>query len=151
MYDLDLNGFAMTFTGTDKNVTISNLNILAGSTGGAISNRGALNIDSAQFENNTVIQSGAVSHVRNQSYGLMMGFDFPMFVTKNDWKLFSTIYGAYIGSSQQYENSNMYQNGGYGGYLLSLYKNNFYAGQTINGGGVAVENHYLGKKMIMQL
>lgn len=49
LYDLDLNGFAMTFTGTDKNVTISNLNILAGSTGGAISNRGALNIDSAKF------------------------------------------------------------------------------------------------------
>ena len=72
--------------------------------------------------------SGAVSHVRNQSYGIMMGFDFPMFVTKNDWKLFSTIYGAYIGSSQQYENSNMCQDGGYGGYLLSLYKNNFYAG-----------------------
>lgn len=75
-----------------------------------------------------------------------MGFDFPMFVTKNDWKLFSTIYGAYIGSSQQYENSNMCQNGGYGGYLLSLYKNNFYAGWTINGGGVGVENHYIGKK-----
>ncbi len=90
--------------------------------------------------------SGAISHVRNQSYGMMIGFDFPMHTLKNDWKLFSTIYGAYIGSSQQFEASNMCQNGGYGGYLLSLFKNNFYTGWTINGGGVGVENHYLGQK-----
>ncbi len=90
--------------------------------------------------------SGATSSVGNQSYGVMIGFDFPMVTTKNDWKLFSTIYGAYIGSSQQYENSNMYQNGGYLGYLLSAYKDNFYAGWTINGGGLGVESRYGGGK-----
>lgn len=86
--------------------------------------------------------SGAFGSLKNQSYGLMFGFDFPM-VEKNDWKLFSTIYGSYIGSSQQYLESNMNQNGGYGGYLLSVYKNDFYAGWTINGGGVGVHSAYL--------
>ena len=85
--------------------------------------------------------SGAASKIGNQSYGSVFGFDFPMHVTKNDWKLFSTIYGAYIGSAQQSEDSNMYQNGGYGGYLLSAYKDNFYAGWTANGGGLGVERY----------
>ena len=89
--------------------------------------------------------SGTVSTIGNQSYGAMFGFDFPM-KEKNDWKLFSTIYGAYIGSAQHYEDSNMYQNGGYGGYLLSAYKDNFYAGWTINGGGVGVDSRYAGGK-----
>lgn len=90
--------------------------------------------------------SGASSSIRNQSYGTMIGFDFPMITTKNDWKLFSTIYGAYIGSAQQYEDSNTYQNGGYIGYLLSAYKDNFYTGWTINGGGLGVESRYAGGK-----
>ncbi len=90
--------------------------------------------------------SGAVSNIRSQSYGTMIGFDFPMVSLKNNWKLFSTIYGAYIGSTQQYEQSNIYQNGGYLGYLLSAYNNNFYAGWTINGGGLGVESYYTGKK-----
>lgn len=90
--------------------------------------------------------SGAVSNIRNQSYGTMIGFDFPMVNLKNNWKLFSTIYGAYIGSTQQYEQSNIYQNGGYLGYLLSAYNNNFYAGWTINGGGLGVESYYTGRK-----
>lgn len=89
--------------------------------------------------------SGLSSTVGNQSYGTMFGFDLPMF-TKNDWKLFSTIYGAYIGSAQHYENSDIYQNGGYGGYLLSAYKDNFYAGWTINGGGIGAESRYAGGK-----
>lgn len=86
--------------------------------------------------------SGAAGTVNNQSYGTMIGFDFPMLTTKNDWKLFPTIYGSYIGSSQQYLDSNMYQNGGYGGFLLSAYKDNFYTGWTINGGGLGVQSRY---------
>lgn len=86
--------------------------------------------------------SGAYDAVKNQSYGAMMGFDFPMHTTKNDWKIFPTIYGSYIGSSQQYIDSNMNQNGGYGGFLLSAFKNNFYGGWTINGGGLGVESRY---------
>lgn len=33
-------------------------------------------------------------------------------------------------------------NGGYGGFLLSAYKDDFYAGWTINGGGLGVESKY---------
>lgn len=40
----------------------------------------------------------------------------------------------------------MYQNGGYLGYLLSAYKDNFYAGWTINGGWLGVESRYGGGK-----
>lgn len=90
--------------------------------------------------------TNAESTVGNQSYGTMFGFDYPMYETKNNWKLFSTIYGAYIGSSQHFEDSNMYQNGGYGGYLLSTYKDNFFAGWTVNGGGLGVVSHYAGGK-----
>lgn len=90
--------------------------------------------------------SGASSGVGSQSYGTIFGFDFPRVQTKTEWNLFSTFYAAYIGASQQYENSNIYQNGGYGGYLLSAYKNNFYAGFTINGGGLGVCSHYGGGK-----
>lgn len=89
--------------------------------------------------------SGTSSGVGNQSYGTMIGFDFPM-VRAKDWKIFSTFYGAYIGSSQEYEDSNIYQNGGYLGYLLSAYKDNFYAGWTINGGGLGVASHYANGK-----
>ncbi len=90
--------------------------------------------------------SGTSSGIGNQSYGTMIGFDFPMYRTKNDWKLFSTLYGAYIGSSQQYEESDMYQNGGYIGYLLSAYKDDFLAGFTINGGGLGINSQYAGGK-----
>lgn len=90
--------------------------------------------------------SGAEGTLNNQSYGTMLGLDFPMYVTKNDWKFFPTIYGAYIGSSQQYLDSNMYQNGGYGGFLLSAYKDDFFAGWTINGGGLGVESKYASGK-----
>lgn len=90
--------------------------------------------------------SGAISTVGNQYYGSMFGFDFPMYRSKRDWKIFSTIYGAYIGSSQEFEDSHMYQNGGYGGYLMSVYKDNFYGGWTINGGGLGVNSHYAGGK-----
>lgn len=69
--------------------------------------------------------SGASGTVNNQSYGTVMGFDFPLHIAKYDWKLVPTIYGAYLGSSQQYLDSNMYQNGGYGGFLLSAYKDDF--------------------------
>jgi len=90
--------------------------------------------------------TGAYSSVGNQSYGTMLGFDFPMFEAKNDWNILSTIYGAYIGSSQQFEESRIYQNGGYGGFLLSGYYDNFYFGWTINGGGLGVNSHYVGQK-----
>ena len=90
--------------------------------------------------------SEAVSTIGEQSYGSVFGFDFPMVVLQNDWKLFSTLYGAYIASAQHYEASDMYQNGGYGGYLLSAYKDDFYAGWTINGGGVGVDSRYGGGK-----
>lgn len=85
--------------------------------------------------------SGAVSKVSNQSYGTMFGFDFPM-VEKEDWKLFSTIYASYIGSAQQFVDSDIYQNGGYGGFLLSAYKDNFYMGWTINAGGLGIDSKY---------
>ncbi len=89
--------------------------------------------------------SRTASTIGNQSYGVMFGFDLPM-IEKRDWKLFSTIYGAYIGSAQHYEDSNMYQNGGFGGYLLSAYKNKFYAGWTINGGELGIDSRYAGGK-----
>ena len=66
--------------------------------------------------------SGASGGLNNQSYGFMIGFDFPIHETRNDWKLFPTIYASYLGSSQQYLDSHMNQNGGYGGFLLSAFK-----------------------------
>ncbi len=90
--------------------------------------------------------SGAAGTLNNQSYGLVMGLDLPMHTTRNDWKLFPTIYGAYIGSTQQYLDSDMNQNGGYGGFLLSAFKNDFYAGWTINGGGLGVVSKYASGK-----
>lgn len=86
--------------------------------------------------------SGASGGLNNQSYGFMIGFDFPMHETRNDWKLFPTIYASYLGSSQQYLDSHMNQNGGYGGFLLSAFKDDFYAGWTINGGGLGVTSRY---------
>lgn len=90
--------------------------------------------------------SGALGTVNNQSYGVMMGLDLPMIRSRNDWLLFPTIYGSYIGSSQQFIDSNIHQNGGYGGFLLSAYKDDFYAGWTINGGGLGVESRYSSAK-----
>lgn len=86
--------------------------------------------------------SGAVASLNNQSYGTVADFDFPIRTTRNDWKFVSTIYGAYIGSLQSYIDPKMNQNGGYGGYLLSAYKENFYTGWTINGGALGVETKY---------
>lgn len=90
--------------------------------------------------------TGSYSSIGNQSYGTMLGFDFPMFKTSYNWNILPAIYGAYICSSQQYEESNMYQNGGYGGILLSGYNDNFYFGWTINGGGLGVISNYIGNK-----
>lgn len=90
--------------------------------------------------------SGAFHNVGNQSYGTVVGIDSPIYNTKNNWKLVSTLYGAYIGSTQQFAESNINQNGGYLGYLLSAFKDNFYTGWTINGGGLGVESNYAGGK-----
>lgn len=86
--------------------------------------------------------SGLMGTLNNQSWGIMIGFDFPMRTSENNWKFVPTIYGAYIGSTQQFIDSKIYQNGGYGGLLLSAYYDDFYAGWTINGGGLHVESKY---------
>lgn len=90
--------------------------------------------------------SGADESPENKSYGLMAGFDLPMTQTENGWKLFSTFYGSYVSSNQKYLESKLKQDGGYGGYLLSLYKDNFYAGWTVNAGSIKTVAKYNGNK-----
>ncbi len=84
------------------------------------------------FENLSLTQGLKVG---NNSYGSLVGADFPIIKLKHGWRLMPTAYIGYNGAHQTFNGVGMYQNGGQGGLMGTFMKNDFIGSIVAYGGG----------------
>lgn len=84
------------------------------------------------FENLSLTQGLKVG---NNSYGSLVGADFPVINLKHGWRLMPTAYIGYNGAHQTFNGVGMYQNGGQGGLMGTFMKDNFIGSVVAYGGG----------------
>lgn len=84
------------------------------------------------FENLSLTQGLKVG---NNSYGSLVGADFPVIKLKHGWRLMPTAYIGYNGTHQTFNGVGMYQNGGQGGLMGTFMKDNFIGSVVAYGGG----------------
>ena len=84
------------------------------------------------FENLSLTQGLKVG---NNSYGSLVGADFPAIKLKHGWRLMPTAYIGYNGAHQTFNGVGMYQNGGQGGLMGTFMKDNFIGSVVAYGGG----------------
>lgn len=84
------------------------------------------------FENLSLTQGLKVG---NNSYGSLVGADFPVIKLKHGWSLMPTVYIGYNGAHQTFNGVGMYQNGGQGGLMGTFMKDNFIGSVVAYGGG----------------
>lgn len=84
------------------------------------------------FENLSLTQGLKVG---NNSYGSLVGADFPVIKLKHGWRLIPTAYIGYNGAHQIFNGVGMYQNGGQGGLMGTFMKDNFIGSVVAYGGG----------------
>lgn len=84
------------------------------------------------FENLSLTQGLKVG---NNSYGSLVGADFPVINLKHGWRLMPTAYIGYNGAHQTFNGVGMYQNGGQGGLMGTFMKDNFIGSIVAYGGG----------------
>ena len=84
------------------------------------------------FENLSLTQGLKVG---NNSYGSLVGADFPVIKLKHGWKFMPTAYIGYNGAHQTFNGVGMYQNGGQGGLMGTFMKNDFIGSVVAYGGG----------------
>ena len=84
------------------------------------------------FENLSLTQGLKVG---NNSYGSLIGADFPVIKMKRGWRFMPTAYIGYNGAHQTFNGVGMYQNGGQGGFMGTFMKNDFIGSVLAYGGG----------------
>lgn len=84
------------------------------------------------FENLSLTQGLKVG---NNSYGSLVGADFPVIKLKHGWRLMPTAYIGYNGAHQTFNGVGMYQNGGQCGLMGTFMKDNFIGSVVAYGGG----------------
>lgn len=84
------------------------------------------------FENLSLTQGLKVG---NNSYGSLVGADFPVINMKRGWEFMPTAYIGYNGAHQTFNGVGMYQNGGQGGFMGTFMKNDFIGSVLAYGGG----------------
>lgn len=84
------------------------------------------------FENLSLTQGLKVG---NNSYGSLVGADFPVIKLKHGWRFMPTAYIGYNGAHQTFNGVGMYQNGGQGGFMGTFMKNDFIGSVVAYGGG----------------
>lgn len=85
----------------------------------------------ATFENVSLKNGPKVS---NTAYGAYMGGESKVYSLGNGWDGMLGAYLGYNGSRQKYEGISILQNGGTLGVVGMAYKNNYFAGLTVNAG-----------------
>ena len=93
------------------------------------------------FENLSLTQGLKVG---NNSYGSLVGADFPVIKLKHGWRLMPTAYIGYNGAHQTFNGVGMYQNGGQGGLMGTFMKDNFIGSVVAYGGGYNNEMSVVG-------
>lgn len=84
--------------------------------------------------------------VNNTQYGAIFGADLPAGHFENGSHFIGTLFGGYTGSMQDYGNIDGDQNGGFGGVMGTVYKNNFYSSFLANLGGLGTDVKVFDKK-----
>ena len=79
--------------------------------------------------------------VENEMYGSFAGIDSVLVKLKHAWDFVVSGYASYDGSHQKYDEVDVYQNGAHLGATATLYKEDFFAGLTLNA-GTSIANAY---------
>jgi len=74
-------------------------------------------------------------NVGNNTYGSIIGADFPAMKLKKGWEFIPTAYVSYNGGHQTFNGVGMYQNGGQGGFMGTFMKGDFISSILAYGGG----------------
>jgi hypothetical protein len=74
-------------------------------------------------------------NTQNNSWGSLLGVDFPLVQLENGWNFLPTAYLGYAGGYQDYSGVNMRQNGGQGGIMGTFYNGHFTTSFLANVGG----------------
>ncbi len=77
--------------------------------------------------------------VKNKLFGAVIGADLPTSVYEDGTTFKGTLFAGYTGSSQDYSGLNTDQNGGFGGFMATMYKKNLFSSLLASFGGVANE------------
>lgn len=95
----------------------------------------------ANFETLSMTQG---LNVGNNSYGSLIGADFPVVDLENGWKFLPTAYISYNGGNQNFNHVSMVQNGGQGGFMGTFMKNDFIGSILAYAGGYSNEMQVAG-------
>ena len=74
-------------------------------------------------------------NTQNNSWGSLVGVDFPLVQLENGWSVLPTAYIGYVGGYQDFSGVNMRQNGGQGGIMGTFFNGNFTTSLLANVGG----------------
>ncbi|MDR1327078.1 MAG: hypothetical protein LBJ74_01585 [Heliobacteriaceae bacterium] len=74
-------------------------------------------------------------NIASNSYGQLVGADFPVVELSKGWKFLPTAYISYNGGHQTFNGVSMYQNGGQGGFMGTFSKGDFLGSVLAYGGG----------------
>lgn len=85
----------------------------------------------AIFEN---VNKNDNASVKNTAYGGLVGIESELIPILNDFEATFGVYGGYSGSHQTFDDVSFFQNGGFGGLMGTIHKDNFYTGITLNAG-----------------
>ncbi len=82
--------------------------------------------------------------VNSISYGAVVGLDTPLYDLRRGFSGLLSFYGGYSGASQGYADTDITQNGGFGGIMGAIYKNNFFSSLNLSAGGYGVQESIYG-------
>ncbi len=80
--------------------------------------------------------------VKNFAYGGLVGTDLGLYDLGSGWSGGASVFGGYTGSTQSYDDVDIWQNGGSVGLSGMLFKNDFFIGATANAGGSGINANY---------
>ena len=80
--------------------------------------------------------------VKNFAYGGLVGTDLGLYDLGSGWSAGASVFGGYTGSTQSYDDVDIWQNGGSVGVSGMLFKNDFFIGGTANVGGSGINANY---------
>lgn len=80
--------------------------------------------------------------VKNFAYGGLVGTDLGLYDMGSGWAGAASVFGGYTGSTQSYDDVDIWQNGGSVGVSGMLFKNDFFLGATANVGGSGINANY---------
>ncbi|MDR1694096.1 MAG: hypothetical protein LBR70_02745 [Lactobacillaceae bacterium] len=89
---------------------------------------------------------GNLKKVDNDANGLIAGLDMESIYLGSNWQFVPTVFAAYNGGSQKYDDVKLYQKGGQGGFMGTISKRNFITSLMLYAGGYQSDMKVTGHK-----